>query len=90
VTGRTGAAFGVTLPRMASTKDPAAGYVDEDESEAGMPSAKSKFSEFECPACSANNPFDDFGNNDEVLCNWCGLQFKALVDEDGVLKLKEL
>ncbi len=49
-----------------------------------------RFSEFECPACSANNPFDEFGNNDEVLCNWCGVQFKALVDDEGALKLKEL
>ena len=31
-----------------------------------------------------------FGNNDELLCNWCGMQFKAIVDEDGTLKLKEL
>jgi len=51
---------------------------------------KRKFDEFEFPACSANNPYDTFGNNDEVLCNWCGLQFKAVVDEEGTLRLKEL
>ncbi len=39
--------------------------------------------------CSAHNPYDEFGNNEEVLCNWCGVEFKALVDEEGVLRLKE-
>jgi transcription elongation factor Elf1 len=64
---------------------------DEDEKQKGkVLGARRKFSDFECPACSANNPFDEFGNNDEVLCNWCGLEFKALVDDEGNLKLKEL
>jgi hypothetical protein len=61
----------------------------EDEDEKPTLGVRQRFSEFECPACSANNPFDEFGNNDEVLCNWCGIEFVALVDEDGVLKLKE-
>ena len=51
---------------------------------------KRKFGEFECPSCSANNPWGDgFGNNDEVLCNWCGMYFKAVVDDEGNLKLKD-
>jgi len=25
-----------------------------------------------------------------VLCNWCGMDFRAVVDEDGKLRLKEL
>ena len=63
---------------------------DEDEKPTGKAlGARRRFSEFECPTCSANNPFDEFGNNDEVLCNWCGIEFIALVDEDGVLRLKE-
>ena len=52
--------------------------------------SKRRFDEFDCPTCSANNPFDDFGNGDEVLCNWCGLQFRVVVDEDGKLILKDL
>jgi uncharacterized Zn-finger protein len=69
-----------------------AALADEDESskDGAALGVRRRFSEFECPTCSANNPFDEFGNNDEVLCGWCGLQFQALVDDEGKLKLKEL
>ncbi|MFN2548376.1 MAG: hypothetical protein ABR567_13165 [Myxococcales bacterium] len=64
---------------------------EEEEKKSGRSlGTKRKFDEFECPACSANNPYDTFGNNDELLCNWCGMQFRAVVDEEGTLKLKEL
>lgn len=65
---------------------------EEDEKPTGAAlGTKRKFTEFECPACSASNPWDDgFGNNDEVLCNWCGMQFKAVVDDEGQLRLKDL
>lgn len=64
---------------------------DEDEKKTGKAlGSKRKFEEFECPVCSAHNPFDTFGNNDEVQCNWCGLSYKAIVDDDGNLRLKEL
>jgi hypothetical protein len=62
---------------------------DEDKKSGKSLGSARKFEEFECPACSAHNPFEPFGNGDDVLCNWCGLQFLALVDEDGNLKLKE-
>jgi len=65
---------------------------DEDEKKTGKAlGVKRKFDEFECPACSANNPWgESFGNNDEVLCNWCGISYKAVVDDEGELRLKEL
>jgi hypothetical protein len=64
---------------------------DDDEKKTGKAlGSKRKFEEFECPACTAHNPFDTFGNNDEVLCNWCGIYYKAIVDDDGNLRLKEL
>ncbi len=63
---------------------------DEDKKSGRSLGVKRKFDDFECPACSANNPYDTFGNGEEVLCNWCGMQFRAVVDEDGNLKLKEL
>jgi hypothetical protein len=63
---------------------------DEDKKSGRSLGVKRKFDEFECPACSANNPYDTFGSGEEVLCNWCGMQFRAVVDEDGNLKLKEL
>lgn len=66
---------------------------EEDESAAlGDGSAqgrKRRFREFDCPECSANNPYDDgFGHGDEVICNYCGEQFKANVNDDGRLRLK--
>jgi hypothetical protein len=64
---------------------------DEDDKPKGKArGSRNRFSEFECPTCSAHNPFEEFGNGDEVLCNWCGLQFKAAVDDEGNLRLKEL
>jgi hypothetical protein len=63
---------------------------DEDKKSGKSLGVKRKFDEFDCPVCSANNPFDTFGNGDDVLCGWCGLQFLAIVDEDGKLRLKEL
>jgi hypothetical protein len=64
---------------------------DEDEKPTGRRlGRRRKFAEFECPTCSAHNPFEEFGHEDEVVCNWCGLQFKAVIDDEGNLKLKEL
>ena len=63
---------------------------DEDRKSGKSLGTKRKFDEFECPACSANNPLDAFGNGEDVLCNWCGMQFLVIVDEDGNLKLKDL
>jgi hypothetical protein len=70
------------------------GHIAEMEEEEAKKSgenlgARRKFNEFECPTCSANNPFDDFGHGDEVHCAWCGLGFTATVDDDGRLKLRE-
>ncbi len=71
------------------------GEISEQEEEEDKKSGKAlgvkrRFDEFECPACSAYNPMGDgFGNGDEVLCNYCGLAFKAQVDEEGKLKLRE-
>jgi hypothetical protein len=70
------------------------GQIAEQEEEENKKSgeflgSKRKFDEFECPGCSAHNPFDDFGNNDEVMCGWCGMGFVAIVDDDAKLKLRE-
>ena len=50
---------------------------------------KRKFDEFECPVCSAYNPHETFGSEDDVTCAFCGLPFTAVVNEDGKLKLRE-
>ena len=62
---------------------------EEDKKSGRALGVKRKFDEFECPTCSANNPHDTFGNNDEVICNWCGLEFVAVVDDEGNLKMRE-
>ena len=66
---------------------------DEDEGpsdRAALRSGKRKFKDFDCPACSANNPYDEgFGDGDEVLCYYCGQEFRALVSDDGRLRLRE-
>ena len=69
-------------------------YIGDDDQEAGEGSPegrKRRFTEFDCPECSANNPLDDgFGHGDEVLCNYCGESFQAKVDDEGKLRLKLL
>lgn len=66
-------------------------YEDEDEKkgEAGG-GTNTKFKEFDCPSCSANNPCDPpFGDGDELLCNYCGTEYKVKVSEEGRAKLRE-
>ncbi|NOZ88128.1 MAG: hypothetical protein GXP49_18100 [Deltaproteobacteria bacterium] len=36
------------------------------------------FTEFDCPVCDANNPYDDgFTDGDEIRCFYCGTIFKV-------------
>ncbi|MDQ3262420.1 MAG: hypothetical protein M3Y59_01990 [Myxococcota bacterium] len=66
-------------------------YDDEDDAkEAGSSGVASKFKEFDCPSCNANNPVDPpFGNGEEVLCNYCGEEFSVKVSDEGRVKLRE-
>jgi hypothetical protein len=65
---------------------------DEDENmalEARGPGRR--FGDFDCPDCSANNPYDDaFGDGDEIRCYYCGAEYRASVSEEGRLKLKAI
>ncbi|HTP28360.1 MAG TPA: hypothetical protein VMK12_22235 [Anaeromyxobacteraceae bacterium] len=48
-----------------------------------------RFTEFDCPECSANNPYDDgFGDGSEVRCFYCGEEFRVEVNESGRLRLR--
>ena len=50
-----------------------------------------RFGDFDCPDCSANNPYDDkFGDGDEIRCYYCGQEFRVAVDDSGRLKLRVL
>jgi hypothetical protein len=70
-------------------------YIDEDdeknEGSSGERNAQSRFAEFECPVCSANNPCDPpIRTGDEPICNYCGTQYLVKVTEAGRLRLREL
>lgn len=61
---------------------------DRNGEEAGQ---ARRFKDFDCPDCAANNPYDDgFGDGDEVLCYYCGQEYKVQVNDSGRLKLKVL
>ena len=68
--------------------DPA--YDEEDKQESADEAGQARrFNDFDCPECAANNPYDDgFGDGDEVLCYYCGQEFKAEVSDTGRLRLK--
>jgi len=65
---------------------------DEGDDQKGDPAEgqQRRFSDFDCPDCSANNPYDDtFGDRDEVRCYYCGQLFLATVTDGGKLRLRE-
>lgn len=50
------------------------------------PADRGSWSEFDCPECSAHNPWDDgFTYGDEVFCGWCGCRFvvRRVKDDEG-------
>ena len=65
------------------------GYEEDDD--AGDEGAARRFADFDCPACAANNPYDDrFGDGDEIRCYYCGQEFRAAVSDAGRLRLKAI
>ncbi len=67
-------------------------HYDEDDAkdEAALGRGR-RFGDFDCPDCSANNPYDDgFGDGDEIRCYYCGQEFKVSVNDDGRLRLKQV
>lgn len=48
------------------------------------PKKNHEWTEFECPECTANNPWEDgFTYDDELFCSWCGavLRVRRVVDD---------
>jgi transcription elongation factor Elf1 len=63
---------------------------DEAKKDPKQKGRQRKFDEFECPTCSAHNPYGDgFSSGDEVVCGYCGQSFEVKVNADGELKLRE-
>jgi hypothetical protein len=63
---------------------------DDQDQQAASEGSRRRFADFDCPGCAANNPYDDgIGDGDEVLCYYCGQEYKVTVTDEGRLKLKE-
>jgi len=62
--------------------DPSDRDVDDDESSPRHPASRK--TEFDCPECNANNPYDDgYGPGDEIRCYYCGAEFKVELSLEG-------
>lgn len=49
-----------------------------------MSTSKPVWYEFDCPVCSANNPWDDgFTYKDELFCAYCGAVIEVRAASDG-------
>ncbi len=47
--------------------------------------------DFDCPVCSANNPYDDgFKPGDEIRCFYCGQEFKVEKTAEGRWRYREI
>lgn len=63
---------------------------EDDERQKG-PAGK-RLREWECPSCNANNPTDEFvpeKKGIETRCNYCGVEFKVTLSEEGRFKFRE-
>jgi DNA-directed RNA polymerase subunit RPC12/RpoP len=73
----------------------------EDEDEARKPTFKRdkhgvkrqldlKY-EFDCPECSANNPYDEgFKDGSEIRCHYCAQAFLVQILDESRMKLKPI
>ena len=52
---------------------------------------RKRLTDFDCPTCDANNPYDDgIYDGDEIRCYYCGEEFKVRIGEDGRLRLRTI
>lgn len=66
-------------------------YDDEEKKGGEQEGQGRRFKDFDCPECSANNPYDDgFGDGDEVRCYYCGQDFRVTVSDSGKARFKAL
>jgi hypothetical protein len=70
--------------------DPHAYDDDDDVDAGGAAGRRRRFTDFDCPSCAANNPYDDgFGDADEILCYYCGQEYRVEVTDEGRVRLRE-
>ena len=66
-------------------------YDEDDDKQPDALGSARRFQDFDCPDCSANNPWDDgIGDGDEIRCYYCGQEYLARVTDEGRLKLKAM
>jgi len=64
---------------------------DGDDDGKGGGSGALQHREFDCPSCNANNPVDPpFGDGDELLCNYCGSEFRVKINDEGKVRFLEI
>ncbi|MFL5320906.1 MAG: hypothetical protein ACJ790_14685 [Myxococcaceae bacterium] len=63
---------------------------DYDNDDKDNDSGKKVIKEFDCPSCNANNPSEPLQDGSEVLCNYCGTEYKVTISDEGKMKLKEM
>jgi hypothetical protein len=63
-------------------------YGDDDDNQE-IAAANRVYKEFNCPECTAHNPYDQgFKLGDEITCFYCGLVFEVR-ESGGKLKFRE-
>jgi transcription elongation factor Elf1 len=64
---------------------------DDDDDKPKVAPGKKQFFEFDCPECSANNPWPDgFKAKDDVTCHYCGISWEVRVSSEGRMTLKQI
>ncbi len=65
--------------------------MDDVEKEMARDNKNGKgITDFDCPGCNANNPADPpLTDGSEVLCHYCGTEYRVTFSEGGRPKFKE-
>ncbi|MBI5547584.1 MAG: hypothetical protein HY901_27185 [Deltaproteobacteria bacterium] len=62
-------------------------HAEEEEADKDVASKK----DFDCPLCSANNPYDDgIKVGDEIRCYYCGAEFRAELTQENRWRFREI
>jgi len=67
-------------------------YEENDDDRPRGPAGK-KLKDWDCPSCQANNPSDEFvpeKKGIELRCNYCGVEYRISLSDEGRIKFKEL
>jgi transcription elongation factor Elf1 len=66
-------------------------HQDDDELKDEEKANRNKRKDFDCPTCNANNPVDEpYADGTELMCNYCGAEFKVRETGEGRFKFKEM